>query len=227
MRWWTRLAACVVSLASGCATQALWEGASRPEPIGGTGVSPSSAASPIQLLAARRTADGAHHLEVLASDGRPAHYVVDGTASAPSWTPSSGSSSAWPPVFAAPPPSRPRLEWAAMPSSGLPIDVGREPVVPPDGAAEPVPSMRLEGRRVVLTDVGGERTVIAEFPPPTRPPSRPPPRSVGPAQSAREVVHVTVRLALTPLALAADAVLGAGIVVGGVFVLPFLPFVGL
>ncbi len=220
------LALCaLLSLSSGCATKELWSpGLAALDPPPAVVVPP---AQPRALVRAVRTGDGGHHLLVRMSDGDVRHYVVEGGPE--------GGRGAWPPAalregpLPAPRPSGdPRLP------EGLPLVIeGPELTAPwpaPDAAIavlvggqdgderDATPRVELEGRRVLVTDLDGQATALAEFPRPR--PAQPPPRASRPA--ARRLVGVGVRLVLTPLALAADVVLAGGLVAGGVFLVPFL-----
>lgn len=222
------LALCaLLSLSSGCATKELWSpGLAALDPPPPAVAVPE--ARPRALVRAVRTGDGGHHLLVRMSDGGVRHYVVEGG-------PEEGRG-AWPSaVLREGPLPAPHASSDPQLPDGLPLEVEARERAAPRPAPDPAlavlvggpddderadaPRVELEGRRVLVTDLDGQATPLAEFPRPrpVQAPARP--RTFRPA--ARHLVGVGARLVLTPLALAADVVLAGGLVAGGVFLVPF------
>ncbi len=237
------LGLCVlIPLQTGCATRTLWKAG--PE-YGSWHEPPPTCA--YSLAEAVRTGDGALHLRVRTSDGSIRHFVIDGgpvlvgaqdaRASGSRRTHPTDGAGQWPSAGEERGASlpAPRQAFTDLPG-GLPLDVvGVPPAAPPDAAvatlvggdsaASARPRVRLEGRRVLVAESDEAQLVaVAEFPPPRPGPPPPAPRRTTPAEAAATLVLATTKLALTPVALAADAVLGATWVVRLVILFPFLGY---
>lgn len=204
---------CAALSLQGCVTPALWEGWGEDERF------TQPPAVPQKLLEAVRAGDGSHHLRVLMSLQNELTHVIDGPGHPPDGDAAAIGSHAWPGTTTSTLPV-PRPDFYGRFPPGVPVAVATpRPPQPwnmpptPDTAmavlidaptddANDDPVMSLEGRRVVLTHADGQVDVLAEFRPPQPLPPPPPPRS-----SFRRVASATVRLVISPFALAADALI--------------------
>lgn len=228
----------VLAPLQGCVTEKLWEGWSEPH---GTTFTSSPRAIPQEVVEAVRAGDGSHHLLVRMSDGMENRYVIDGVARAPEGDAATIGSHQWPgttvdgaalPVprpdvcgapiglpLAVATPRAPR-SWSQArrqtPDAAMAVLVDARPDTTPDD-----PVVRLDGRKVVLTDGEGQVAVLGEFspPPPVRRCPHPPRKG-----HATRVVETGARVVMTPFAVTLDVALGAGIVAGCALLLPFMWF---